>query len=168
MYHSTTYVHHSFNFMPLLKCALKINQCDIDQNLFDILPHGFLLGQIVLLGFPCACSSISGALALSRWSDVAHWGRVTHVCVSELNTIGSGNGLSPERHQAIIWTSAGMLLIGPLRALNQSSNIFNHENALENVVCQMASILSRPQCVKKLELTHHFNGLCITLATILG
>ena len=29
-------------------------------------------------------------------------------------TIGSDNGLSPERHQAIIWTSAGILLIGPL------------------------------------------------------
>ena len=29
-------------------------------------------------------------------------------------TIGSDNGLSPGRHQAIIWTSAGILLIGPL------------------------------------------------------
>ena len=29
--------------------------------------------------------------------------------------IGSDNGLSPDRHQAIIWTNAGILLIGPLR-----------------------------------------------------
>ena len=29
-----------------------------------------------------------------------------------------------------------------------NSNIFIQENALENVVCEMASILSRPQCVK--------------------
>ena len=28
--------------------------------------------------------------------------------------IGSDNGLSPVRHQAIIWTNAGILLIGPL------------------------------------------------------
>ena len=28
--------------------------------------------------------------------------------------IGSDNGLSPDRHQSIIWTSAGILLIGPL------------------------------------------------------
>ena len=28
--------------------------------------------------------------------------------------IGSGNGLSPDRHQAIIWTNTGLLLIGPL------------------------------------------------------
>ena len=31
---------------------------------------------------------------------------------------------------------------------NQISNIFIQENALENVVCEMASILFRPQCVK--------------------
>ena len=29
----------------------------------------------------------------------------------------------------------------------RNSNIFIQENALENVVCEMASILSRPQCV---------------------
>ena len=42
-----------------------------------------------------------------------HWGRVTHICVSNLNIIGSDNGLSPGRRQAIIWTNAGILLIGP-------------------------------------------------------
>ena len=43
-----------------------------------------------------------------------HWGRVTHICVSKLTTIGSDNGLLPGRHQATIWTNAGILLIGPL------------------------------------------------------
>ena len=43
-----------------------------------------------------------------------HWGRVTHICVGNLAIIGSHNGLSPGRRQAIIWTSAGILLIGPL------------------------------------------------------
>ena len=45
---------------------------------------------------------------------ISHWGRVTHICVGKLAIIGSDNGLSPERHQAIIWTNAGILLIGPL------------------------------------------------------
>ena len=45
---------------------------------------------------------------------LTHWGRVTHICVSKLTFIGSDNGLSPDRHQAIIWTNAGLLLIGPL------------------------------------------------------
>ena len=36
---------------------------------------------------------------------------MTHICVSEQIIIGSYNGLSPGRHQAIIGTSAGILLI---------------------------------------------------------
>ena len=39
---------------------------------------------------------------------------MTHICVSKLTIIGSDNGLSPDRRQAIIRTSAGILLIGPL------------------------------------------------------
>ena len=45
---------------------------------------------------------------------LTHWGRVTHICVSKLTLFGSDNGLSPDRCQAIIWTNAGLLLIGPL------------------------------------------------------
>ena len=39
------------------------------------------------------------------------WGRVTHICVTKLTAIGSDNGLSPARRQAIIWINAGILLI---------------------------------------------------------
>ena len=39
---------------------------------------------------------------------------MTHICVSNIITIGSDNGLLPGRRQAIIWTNAGILLIGPL------------------------------------------------------
>ena len=45
---------------------------------------------------------------------LTHWSRVTHICVVKLTLISSDNGLSPERRQAIIWTNAGILLIGPL------------------------------------------------------
>ena len=48
------------------------------------------------------------------WYALTHWGRVTHICVGNLTIIGSDNGLSPGGHQAIIWTNAGILLIGPL------------------------------------------------------
>ena len=34
-----------------------------------------------------------------------------YIYVSKLTIIGSNNGLSPGRHQAIIWTNAGILLI---------------------------------------------------------
>ena len=45
---------------------------------------------------------------------LTHWGRMTHICVGKLTTIGSDNGLSPGRRQAIIWTNAGIFLIEPL------------------------------------------------------
>ena len=37
-----------------------------------------------------------------------------HIYVGKLTIIGSDNGLLPGRHQAIIWTNATILLIGPL------------------------------------------------------
>ena len=72
-----------------------------------------------------------------------------HVFVGNLTIIGSDNGLSPERHQIIIWNNARILLIGPLeRKFNEiliiNANIFIQENALQNVVCKIASIVSRP------------------------
>ena len=85
--------------------------------------------------------------------SLTHWGRVTHICVGDLTIISSDNGLSPGRHQAIIWTNAGILLISILRNKlqwnpNRNSYIFNQENAIEYVIWKMSDILSRPQCVK--------------------
>ena len=51
---------------------------------------------------------------------LTHYGRVTHICVAKVTIIGSDNGLSPGRRQAIIWTNAGILLIGPLVGTNFS------------------------------------------------
>ena len=57
------------------------------------------------------CSEIT--LHLLASSHLTHWGRVTHICARNLTIIGPDNGLSPGRRQAIIWTTAGVLLIGP-------------------------------------------------------
>ena len=51
---------------------------------------------------------------LEKILSLPHWGRVMHICVSNLTITGSDNGLSPGRRQAVIWTNAGILLIGPL------------------------------------------------------
>ena len=37
-----------------------------------------------------------------------------HIYISKQTILGSDNGWLPGRHQAIIWTNAGILLIGPL------------------------------------------------------
>ena len=80
-----------------------------------------------------------------RASILTHWGRVTHICVGKLTIIGSDNSLSPGRRQAIIWSNAGILLIGPLgtnlsEILIEIPTILIQENAFESVVCEMASI----------------------------
>ena len=81
---------------------------------------------------------------------LTHWGWVTYICVGKLKIIGSDNGLTPGRHQAIIWINAGILLIEPLGTnfrVIYNANIFIQENAFESVICEMADILSWPQCV---------------------
>ena len=84
---------------------------------------------------------------------ITHWGRVTHIYVSKLTTIGSDNDLSLGRRQAIISTSAGILLTGPWGTNFSEISIgiqtfFIQENAFEDVAWKMAAILSRSQCVK--------------------
>ena len=58
-------------------------------------------------------------------------------------SIGSDNGLTPNRRQAIIWTKAWLLSIKIRNFLNQNTKLFNHENVSENIVCEKAAILSR-------------------------
>ena len=74
-----------------------------------------------------------------------------------LNIIGSDNGLSPCRRQAIIWTNTGILLIGPL--WTNFSDIVSeiHTFSFKKMHLKMASgkkasILSRPQCARWLPL----------------
>ena len=78
---------------------------------------------------------------------------MTHIYVSKLNIIGSDNGLSPGWRQAIIFTSAGLLLIQNAgtnfrKILIEIHTFSSRENAFENIVYEIAAILSRHRCVK--------------------
>ena len=79
-----------------------------------------------------------------------------HTCISKLTMVGSDD-LSPGRRQAIIWTSAGILLSGTLGTnfnetlTRRNSYIFIQGNAFENIINKMADILSLPQCVHALK-----------------
>ena len=72
-------------------CVKNPSMEDNEQQLFNLPIPGYRPGQ-----------------------PLTHWGRVTHICVSDLTIIGSDNSLSPGRRQAIICTNAGILLIEPL------------------------------------------------------
>ena len=80
-------------------------------------------------------------------SFLIHWGWVTHICVSKLTIIGSDNGLSPSRRQAIIWTNAGILLIRTLGA--NFSEIFReiHVFWFKKMHLKMSSAKWRPFCL---------------------
>ena len=78
---------------------------------------------------------------------LTHWGRVTHICVSELTIIGSDNGLSPGRRQAIIWNNAGLLLIEPL-GTNVSGILIGIQTfAFKKMHLKMSSAKWRPFCL---------------------
>ena len=75
-------------------------------------------GQLIFMVHACLflfllVNSLQAYMFLVLVSWLTHWGRVTHICIGNLTTIGSDNGLLPGRCQAIIWTNAG-ILIGPL------------------------------------------------------
>ena len=78
---------------------------------------------------------------------LTHWGRVTHICVSKLIIIGSDNGLSPVRPQVIIWTNAGILLIGPLRTNFSEISIEIHIFSFKKMHLKMSSGNWQPSCV---------------------
>ena len=81
-----------------------------------------------------------------QWIPLTHWGRVTHICVSDLTSIGSDNDLSPGRRQAIIWTNTGTLLMGPLRT--NFSEIFSEIRSFsfKKMHLKMSSAKWRPFC----------------------
>ena len=61
------------------------------------------------------------SLDMSPTYTFIQWGRTTYICISKLTIIGSDNGLSPGRHQAIIWTIARILLMNASSAKWQPS-----------------------------------------------
>ena len=67
-----------------------------------------------------------------------------YICVSNLTIIGSDNGLSPGRRQAIIWTNAGMLLIGPLGTNFNEILPEIHTFSFKKIPFKMSSVKWRP------------------------
>ena len=78
---------------------------------------------------------------------ITHWGRVTHICVSKITIIGSASGLSPGRHQAIIWTSVAILLIEPLGTNFSEIVIEIYTFSFKKMHLKMSSRKLRPFCL---------------------
>ena len=76
-----------------------------------------------------------------------HWGQATDICVSRVTIIGSDNGLSPGRHQAIIWTTVGILLIGPLGTNFSEISIEIYTLSFKKMPVKMSSGIWQPFCL---------------------
>ena len=72
---------------------------------------------------------------------------MTHICVGNLTSNGPDNGLSPGRRLAIIWTDAGILLIGPWGTNFSEILIGIHTFSFKKINLKMSSAKWRPFCL---------------------
>ena len=86
--------------------------------------------------------------------SLTHWGRATHICVCQLTIICSDNGLSPGRRQAIIWTNAGILLIGTIGTNLSEILIEINTVSFNEMRLKMSSGIWRPFCLGLNVLSH--------------
>ena len=123
-------IHNSFRY-------IHNSSMDIHNWIMDI--HNWIMDIYCMINYEYL--SFNSVYVPSQWkmafkcNAISHWlGTITEeslirqnyiviiswrpsdayvICVGNLSIIGSDNGLLPGRRQAIIWTNAGILLIGP-------------------------------------------------------
>ena len=72
---------------------------------------------------------------------------MTHICIGKQTIIVSDNGLSPGWHQAIIWTNAGILLIGPLWTNFNEILVQMEAFLLKRILLKMLSVICCSFCL---------------------
>ena len=110
-------------------------------------------------------------------NHLAHWGRATHICVGKLTIIGSDNGLSPGRRQAIIWTNDGILLIRPWGTNFSEIVIGNQIFSLKKIRLKMSSAkccsfrlglnVSEEAMMRSFDV-YSRHGMCFDLSSLQG
>ena len=100
--------------------------------------------------------------------ELTHWGRVKHTCVSKLTIIGSDNGLSHGQRQAIIWTNARILLIGPLGTKFNEISITIHAFSFKKINLKMSPGKRLPFCLGLNELRNTQWWRCLTFLIVIS
>ena len=103
---------------------------------------------------PCLLLQLHVAVMWCKSTSLTHWERVTHICVSKLTIIDSDNGLSPGRRQAIIWTNAVILLIGPIGTYFNEFVIEIHTFLFLKIHLKMSSGKWRPSTFVRGRVRH--------------
>ena len=93
------------------------------------------------------CNQVTNGDYIDIYISLTHWGRATHLCVSDETIIVSDNGLSPGRLQAIIWTNDEILFIEPL-GTNFSEILFQIlAFSFKKMRLKVSSAKWRPFCI---------------------
>ena len=139
--------HHWFRWWLVVGFAAK-SLSEPMQTYYEIAPGRFKSKQIFISFKEVYLEMRSVICWPCYWGlkVLTHWRRETYICISKLTIIGSDNGLLPVRHQAIIWTSAGFLLI--LTLGTNFSEILSeiHIFSFMNMHLKMLSGKWRPFC----------------------
>ena len=136
------------------------------------------LVQVIARGYQLPSHYLKQCWLIDDWTIrnksqtlLTHWGRVPHICVGKTTIIGSDNGLSPGRRQAIIWTNAGILLIVTIGTNFSEILIECHSFSFKKMHMKMSSGKWRPSCLGLNVLTDVWkyclqNGSHFALASI--
>ena len=99
------------------------------------------------------CQMLCLAMAMGTWEGnlycmlLTHWGRATKKCVGKLTIIGSDNGLSPGRRQAIIWTNVRILSLRTLGTNFSEILLECHSFSFKKMHMKMSSGKWLPSCL---------------------
>ena len=145
-----SWCHHE-----ILKMASKITlihwlfSTEVNNKIIDRESPTYWWEYVVLPQCNFLCKNLHLFLSyhLCSYGWLIHWGQVTHICVSKLTIIGSDNGFSPDRRQAIIWTNAGLLLIGPLGTNFSEIFIEILTFSYKKIHLKVSSVKRRPFCL---------------------
>ena len=91
-----------------------------------------------------------------------------HICISKLTITGSDNGLALTRHQAIIWTNAGISSIEPLGTNLNKISIDVHTLSFTKINFKMSSGKWRPFCLSLNVLHKLSHWYCLRLTIHYG
>ena len=123
------------------------------MHFIELTISSLLVYQQLLQGTSCIECITQGQHSTARTmtqinqQELSHRGRGTHICVSKLTIIGSDNGLSPGRRQAIIWNNAGLLLIESLGTNSSEIAIGIQSFSFKKMHLNMSSAKWRPSCL---------------------
>ena len=149
--------------LKLLQTNKQNTWIDYAMNKTSFIHHAFLYNLVnygVIIQDPrmWCLQWIENRGTTTALHQLTHWGRATHICVTKLSINSSDNGLSPRRHQAIIRTNAGILLIGTL-GTNFSEILSKiHTFSLKKIHLKTSSAKWQPFCLGLNELSHWYHA----------